>query len=143
MKILHIGPVDYTYRAAGPSNSIRGLVTAQAEIGLEVGLLCSIALPVGAEIESVPGVSVVEGPHRKHYNPWFISQNWVVRIVEGFSKNNKLVKKILVTEKQKSKFAKDVVFRSLRSNIHSLILPIRKPWSLIRYPRKHLNRRNE
>ncbi|GAH07400.1 unnamed protein product, partial [marine sediment metagenome] len=84
MKILHIGPVKPGRVATGPSHSIRGLVTAQAEIGLEVGLLCSIALPVGAKMESVPGVSVVQGPHRKHYNPWIISRNWVVRILEEF-----------------------------------------------------------
>jgi hypothetical protein len=43
MKILHIGPVKPRRDVTGPSNSVRRLAAAQADIGLDVGLLNRIS----------------------------------------------------------------------------------------------------
>ena len=56
MKILHVGPIKPVHGATGPSHSIPGLAAAQADIGLEVGLLPSVPLPVGTSIENTTGV---------------------------------------------------------------------------------------
>jgi len=84
MKILHVGPIKPTRTAAGANHSIRGWAAAQAEIGLEVGLLPSLALPPGVQMEEIRGVCQFESPHKPHYNPWFISHDCVRRIQREF-----------------------------------------------------------
>ncbi|KPJ66596.1 MAG: hypothetical protein AMJ43_07720 [Coxiella sp. DG_40] len=80
MKILHVGPVKPARSATGVAQSIRGFVLAQAAIGLKVELLSSSPLPQGKSIEELPGVHMLEGLRRRHYNPWLISQGWITRI---------------------------------------------------------------
>jgi len=86
MKILHVGPVKPGRAATGPSHSIRGLAIAQAGNGLEVALLSTVSSSSGAKMKEIPGIYVFESPKNRHYNPWFVSQNWVVRILEEFGK---------------------------------------------------------
>lgn len=84
MKILHVGPIRPTCGAAGPSHSIRGLVAAQAAIGLEVGLQPSLPLAPAVKMDGIPGVCLLESSRRPHYNPWFISRIWISRIQTEF-----------------------------------------------------------
>jgi glycosyltransferase involved in cell wall biosynthesis len=84
MKVLHVGPVGIKRRAAGPTQSVRGLASGQAAIGLEVGLLSSSPLPQGKPMEELPGVCLLGGPHKQQLNPWLISKDWIVRIRENF-----------------------------------------------------------
>ncbi len=84
MKILHVGPVKPTHAAGGPSHSIRGLAKAQAELGLNVGLLSSLPLPPNVSMEGTPGVYPLKNPRERHYNPWFISRDWLKRIQTEF-----------------------------------------------------------
>jgi glycosyltransferase involved in cell wall biosynthesis len=84
MKILHVGPIKPTRAAAGANHSIRGWAAAQAKIGLEVGFLPSLALPAGVQMEEIRGVCQFESPHKPHYNPWFISQDFVRQIQTEF-----------------------------------------------------------
>ena len=84
MKILHVAPIRPTLGATGPSHSVRGLATAQAQVGLEVGLLSSFPLPSGSKMEETPGVCQLNGLHKEHYNPWCISKDWIDRIKSGF-----------------------------------------------------------
>lgn len=84
MRILHIGPVNARRLADGLYHAIRGLVEGQAQIGLEVGLLSSLPLAQGAKMENIPGVCLLTNPHKPHYNPWFVSKDWVARIREEF-----------------------------------------------------------
>lgn len=84
MKILHVGPVRTGLVAVGPTESIRGLASAQTQIGLDIGLLSSIPLAQGAPIEESSGVYCLGGLDKKHYNPWFISNNLPDRIKKEF-----------------------------------------------------------
>ena len=84
MKILHVGPIKSEVGATGPNHSIRGLAAAQAEIGLDVGLLSSSASKPEEKKQQVPGVCLVQGPRRRHYNPWFLSKDWIVHIQTEF-----------------------------------------------------------
>lgn len=84
MKILHIGPIKSSRGLTGPSNSVRGLAAAQAGIGLEVGLLNSLPLEPNAQVETVAGVRMIQGPHKAHTNPWWISEDWISRIKTEF-----------------------------------------------------------
>lgn len=85
MKILHIGHINPMRSAAdGLNESLRGSILAQAAIGLEVGLLPSSPMAQGRPVEGLTGVRLIEGPHRRHYNLWFISRDWIVRILEEF-----------------------------------------------------------
>ncbi len=86
MKILHIGPVKPDRVATGPSHSIRGLVTAQAEIGLEVGLLSSVPLQKGQLPRELPGVRVICNQFKCHRNPWVAPENCLRKIVDEFGK---------------------------------------------------------
>jgi glycosyltransferase involved in cell wall biosynthesis len=83
MKILHVGPVNMN-RASGLPGSILGLVSAQIHIGLKVGLLSPLPLNQDKSIKHIPGVCLLGSPHRTHYNPWFISHDWVRRIQTEF-----------------------------------------------------------
>lgn len=85
MKILHVGPVKMKH-ASGLPESICGSTSAQASIGLEVALLRSLPTPKDRLSERLPGVCLIEGMRRRHYNPWFVSHDWIVRIVEEFGK---------------------------------------------------------
>lgn len=84
MKILHVGFIEPTLCATGPSHSVRGLLRAQAEIGLDVGLLCTFPLAPGQLTDEIPGVYLFKGPHRQQRNPWFVSRDWVTRIKAEF-----------------------------------------------------------
>jgi glycosyltransferase involved in cell wall biosynthesis len=84
MKILHVGPIRPVPGAAGPSQSIPSLAVAQADIGLNVGLLPSLPLEPEMKVVELPSVCLVEGPRKRHYNPWYISRDWIVRIREEF-----------------------------------------------------------
>lgn len=85
MKILHVGPIKPMRDAAmGVNQSVRGLISGQVSIGLEVGLLPSVPMTQGRPIEGLAGVCRIEGPRRRHYNPWFISKDWIVHIREKF-----------------------------------------------------------
>ncbi len=75
--ILHVGPIRPTYGAAGPSHSIRGLAKAQTEVSLKVGLLSSFPVAQGVKIEGLSDICVIDGLHTKHFNPWFVSREWV------------------------------------------------------------------
>lgn len=85
MKILHVGPIKLKY-ASGLPESICGSTSAQAEIGLEVALLQSLPTAKDKLSERLPGVCVIEGLCRRHYNPWFVSHDWIVRILEESGK---------------------------------------------------------
>jgi glycosyltransferase involved in cell wall biosynthesis len=84
MKILHVGGIEPSRSAGGQNHSIRGLAAAQAELGHSVGLLSSLPLPSGVSMEEVPGVYLLEGLHKPHYNPWLISHDWIERIRRDF-----------------------------------------------------------
>lgn len=84
MKILHVGPIKASRTSTGPSHSIRALATTQAKLGHDVALLNSMPTIAGTQIEESPGVCLLEGPRKKHYNPWFISHEWQSRIQEKF-----------------------------------------------------------
>jgi len=84
MKILHVGSIKPTRYAAGPSHSVRGLVLAQAAIGLNVGLLSSWPLSRGKLTEELPGVCLLKSPRGMHYNPWLVSRDWISRIRAEF-----------------------------------------------------------
>lgn len=84
MKILHVGPVYPGHSASGVSESVRGWTAAQAQIGLNVGLLSSLPLLPGMSFEEVPGVTLLKSIRRTHYNPWLISRDWVRRIRTEF-----------------------------------------------------------
>ncbi|MBN2455221.1 MAG: glycosyltransferase family 4 protein [Sedimentisphaerales bacterium] len=86
MKILHVGPVEPHPSSSGVNQSIRGSVLAEAKIGLEIGLLPSSPQSCVKTFGEFPGVCLIEGPHRRHYNPWFISKNWVNCIREEFGR---------------------------------------------------------
>lgn len=84
MKILHVGPVEMNGGATGLTQSICGFATAQVAIGLDVGLLSSLPVPEGRFIEGLPGVHLLRDPYKRHYNPWLVSRDWIVRIREEF-----------------------------------------------------------
>lgn len=84
MKILHVGPVEAGFSTSGVDRSIRGSITAQAAIGLEVGLLSSSPTAPGTSIEGLPGVCLIGGYHKRHYNPWFVSRKWIEQIRKDF-----------------------------------------------------------
>lgn len=84
MKVLHVGPVRSEPGAAGPTQSISGLVTAQANAGLDVGLLSSIPLKKNQFPKELPGVHIICNQVRHHRNPWNISENCVKRIIDEF-----------------------------------------------------------
>jgi glycosyltransferase involved in cell wall biosynthesis len=96
MKVLHIGPIGfrpdagslpkmgYAHSATGLLPSIRGFASAQVAIGLDVGLMSSTPVPEGKSVEDLPGVCLLKGPNKRHYNPWSISEEWLVRIREEF-----------------------------------------------------------
>lgn len=84
MKILHVGSIKPTRYAAGPSHSVRGLASAQAAIGLEVGVLSSWPLSRGKLTEELPGVCLLKSPRRVHYNPWLVSRDWISHIRAEF-----------------------------------------------------------
>lgn len=96
MKILHVGPIGFvpdedglakiglTHSASGLPQSIRGFACAQAALGLDVGLMSSSPVPEGRLIEDLPGVHLLRGPNKRHYNPWWISEDWLVRIRQEF-----------------------------------------------------------
>jgi len=85
MKILHVGPVNSTNNvASGVNQSIRGSITAQAAIGIEVGLLSSSPTSSGISKEELPGVCLIGGCNRRHYNPWFVSRKWIEQIRKEF-----------------------------------------------------------
>lgn len=84
MKILHIGPVYPTNSTSGVHQSIRGWAFAQVKIGLQVGVLSSLAVPEGELREQWPGVTLLHGFQKKHYNPWLVSGDWMVRIQVEF-----------------------------------------------------------
>ena len=84
MKILHVGPV-YSNRSSGPSFSILGLAKGQASIGCEVALLPSE--PPGINGEEVGNnIVLIDGPKKRHLNPWKVSRKWVKIIRENFGK---------------------------------------------------------
>ena len=83
MKILHVGPVKLKH-ASGLPQSILGFASAQAAIGLKVGLLSPLPLTQGASMKEIPGVCLLGSPHRPHYNPWLISRDWICQIREKF-----------------------------------------------------------
>ena len=85
MKILHVGPIKLKY-ASGLPESICGSTSAQAAIGLEVALLPSLPTANDELTERLPGIHLIDGPRRRHYNPWFVSHEWIVRIVEEFGR---------------------------------------------------------
>jgi hypothetical protein len=84
MKILHVGGIEPSRSAGGQNHSIRGLAAAQAEIGLSVGLLSSLPLPLDVSMEEIPGVFLLESPRKPHYDPWSISHDWIERIRQEF-----------------------------------------------------------
>lgn len=84
MKILHVGPIKPTRAAGGPNHSIRSLTSALAEIGLDVGLLPSLALAPGTKMVGPPGVQLLKSPLKRQLNPWFISNDWIRQIQEEF-----------------------------------------------------------
>jgi glycosyltransferase involved in cell wall biosynthesis len=86
MKILHVGSVSANNRAAGPSQSIRGLAKAHALVGMDVGLLSTYALTKRERIEGINGVRSLEGPKRVQYLPWFGNNDWIKRIETSFGK---------------------------------------------------------
>jgi glycosyltransferase involved in cell wall biosynthesis len=90
MKILHVGPVTLKH-ASGLPESICGSTSAQAAIGLEVALLPSSPPDRDELSERVRGVRLIEGPCRRYYNPWFVSRDWIVRILEEFGKPDLVV----------------------------------------------------
>ena len=84
MRILHVAAIKPLRNAGGPSHSIRGLAKAQTEVGLKVGLLSSYPVAQGMKIEGLSDICVVDGLHAKHFNPWFVSRDWVERICQEF-----------------------------------------------------------
>ena len=84
MRVLHIGGIRESCVAAGPSHSIRGLATAQSNLGIEVGMLGALPLPPNAKIKEMPGICILKNPTRKHRNPWLISKQWIRRIEDEF-----------------------------------------------------------
>ncbi len=84
MKILHVGAIKPSCNAGGPNHSIRGLTASQAKSGMQVGLLPSLALQSGVSMEVIAGVHMLESPRKPHYNPWFISKNWISYIRKEF-----------------------------------------------------------
>ncbi len=92
MKILHVGPVTLRNISSGVKESICGSISAQAAIGLEVGLLSSIPLTQEERFaEKLPGVCLVGSLSKRHLNPWFVSRNWIERIHENFGKPDLVV----------------------------------------------------
>jgi len=84
MKILHVAAVKPSCNAGGPNHSVRGLARAHADIGMDVGLLSSSPLPQGKLAEELGGVCLLGGLRRRHYNPWFLSKEWITRIQTEF-----------------------------------------------------------
>lgn len=84
MKILHVGPVKMNQGATGLTASICGLTSAQAAIGLKVGLLSSLPMPQDGARKELSGVCLLSGLSKRHYNPWLISQDWISRIRKEF-----------------------------------------------------------
>ena len=84
MKILHVGPIRPTYRATGPNHSIRGLVSAQARMGLNVGLLSAFPTSPKISFEKIPGVQQLTSPHKKQHFKWTFSRDWIRRIKTEF-----------------------------------------------------------
>jgi glycosyltransferase involved in cell wall biosynthesis len=91
MKVLHVGPVEPFPSTSGVSHSIRGTVSAEAEIGLDVGLLSSSPKASIKPLEKMPGVRLIAGPDRQHRNPWYISGDWIARIQKEFGKPDLVV----------------------------------------------------
>ena len=83
MRVLHIGPIKMG-RPSGAPGAICGLAAAQAEMGLEVGLLSSLPIPPGVEMEEIQGAYLLGGIRRRHYNPWFVPKDWIVQIRREF-----------------------------------------------------------
>ena len=83
MRILHVGPVAMK-RASGLPKSILGLASAQAAIGLKVGVLSSLPFTQQSLTKEVPGVCPLGAPDKPHHNPWLISKHWIHRIREKF-----------------------------------------------------------
>ena len=83
MKILHVGPVNMK-RASGLPRSILGFASAQVDLGLQVGLLSPLPLTQDNSMKQIPGVRLLRSPYRTHYNPLFISHDWVKRIQTEF-----------------------------------------------------------
>jgi len=84
MKILHIGPVEMSHGATGLTQSILGFASAQAAIGLEVGLLSSLPMPQDGAGKKLTGVNLLTGLYKRHYDPWLISRDWIGRIRKEF-----------------------------------------------------------
>jgi len=84
MKVLHVGPVEAGFSTSGVNQSIRGSITAQAEIGIEVGLLSSSPTSSRISNEELPGVCLVKGYNKRHCNPWFTSHKWIEQIRKEF-----------------------------------------------------------
>ena len=84
MKVLHVGPVAAGLSTSGVNQSIRGSIAAQAELGIEVGLLSSSQSSSEISNEELPGITLIRGYDKQHYNPWFISHKWIEQIRKEF-----------------------------------------------------------
>jgi glycosyltransferase involved in cell wall biosynthesis len=86
LKILHVGPVKIDEASSGPTQSIKGLVAAQAQSGMDVGLLTTIPSPEGVfslNRQTVKFFSVL--PVHLN-NPWGLSKTQYQNILENFGK---------------------------------------------------------
>ncbi len=84
MKVLHVGQLKTDRGVTGSCQSTNGFAVAQAGIGLKVGLIASSPLRHGELVEEQPEICVLGDCHRRHYNPWLVSRDWVDRIYEEF-----------------------------------------------------------
>lgn len=84
MKILHIGAIN-PFRPTGITNAVLNLSTALVVYGHKVAILPSIPMHIGNDM--IPqGVTLITGPQRYHWNPWFISNKWLDVIKDSFGK---------------------------------------------------------
>jgi len=95
MKILHIGPgklkpvsddVEPVITGIAPALSAYGLMKSQVLLGNKVGFLNSLLPPANMGIEKVEGVTFIDGICKRHRNPWYISGNWIDKIIREFGR---------------------------------------------------------
>ena len=84
MKILNVFPHNLAKKYNILSQSVPGLVEAQAQIGIEVGLLSTFPCPMTQELISIEGVKILKSPQKRQINPFFISKKWINQIEEQF-----------------------------------------------------------
>jgi glycosyltransferase involved in cell wall biosynthesis len=81
MNILNIGPID---SRSGFTNSILNISKALAAQGHRVAVLSSLPLHMSGGIVPPQGVILIPGSRKYHWNPWYITKEWIGLIKDKF-----------------------------------------------------------